>query len=182
MPNEYPIIPHLAMTIQDGKGKTATVFINSERFDDADFTGGKTYESWSDNIMQDFFPLTGGKIVHAAVLLPITIDTGVIDQSSRPDPDSDVEEGATFVWQTSEGYTTKFRIPTFLESKLISGTDEVDLSDGEVSQFVGTIIDGADAIAGVGEDRMNVTDGRGDDVIALREAYDAFKRYKRRGR
>lgn len=168
------------ITVEDGKTKKATTFINSERFDDADFTAGKTYESWADNIMQDYYPLITGKIVFSAIVIPVTIDEGVIDQTGRPLANSDVEEGATFVWKTAGGFTTRFRIPTFNEACMISGSAEVDLANNDVDDFVQTIIDGADAIAGVGEDRMNVTDSRGDDIIAIKSAFDAFQKSRKR--
>lgn len=49
---------------------------------------------------------------------------------------SDVEEGALFVWLTTEGLPVQQRIPTFAEDFILPGTDQVDRADPDVSDFV----------------------------------------------
>lgn len=168
----------LNITIEDGKGATSIMSVNSEVFDDADLTGGKTYESWADNMLQDIRPLLKGAIRKASWIIPVTLDFG----PDTPDPDSDVEEGAHFLFITAGGYTTKIRVPTFDEALLIAGSTLVDLAAGAVQDFVNTVIDGADALAGVPEDRMDAVDSRGDDIAALKDAYEYFTKSRRRNR
>lgn len=162
----------LNIQIEDGKGKTANMKINSEVFDQADLEASKTYESWADNVLQDLRGNLKGAIRKAWWNIPVTLDFG----PDTPDPDSDIEEGAHFIFLTAGGYTTKIRIPTFDEALLIAGSRLVDLAAPSVADFVNTIIDGADAIAGVLEDRMDATDKRGDDIVALKSAYEYFFR------
>lgn len=176
---DYSLIPTIVFTVRDAKGADAVFTVHTERLDDSDFTAGATYESMADNIMQDFFPLIDGRIVNAHVKIPISIDTGVVDQTGRPLANSDVEEGAIFVFRTESGHPVRMRVPTFKESLFIPDTQDV-LIDGVVETFVDTIINGPDAIAGVGEDRFNVTDNRGSDIVQLEKARDSFTRTRKR--
>lgn len=174
------IIPQFTVTIQDGKGRTAQMVLHSERLDPADFYAAgveKNYEPMGDNLLQDLEPLIDGEIIGAGWYIPITLDF----TPQTADPDCDVEEGATFVFKTAGGYKTRMRIPTFKESFLIAGTELVDTADSTVQDWVNTIIDGPDAVAGIAEDRINMTDSRGDDITELEEAYEKFRNnYKSR--
>lgn len=161
--------------IEDGKGKRSTMKMYSEVLDGADLTAGKTYESMGDNLLQDLEPIIAGRIVFAHWILPVGFDF----TPQTADPDSDVEEGATFLFETADGYSTRMRVPTFKESLLVAGTRVVDLAAGAVQDWVNTIIDGPDSIAGVGEDRINMTTNRGEDVTLLRAAYEVFKASRR---
>lgn len=160
----------MIVTIRDGKGKTANVLLHSEVLDDTDLTNGATYESMGDNLLQDLEPVIDGEIVEAHWLLPVGFDF----TPQTADPDSDVEEGALFIWETADGYQTRTRIPTFKESMLVAGSRLVDLTIGAVQDFVNTMIDGPDALAGVPEDRFNMTTNRGEDITVLRAAYELF--------
>jgi len=161
----------MVVTIRDGKGKKANVLLHSEVLDDADLVAGATYESMGDNLLQDLEPIIDGEIVEAHWLLPVGFDF----TPQTADPDSDVEEGALFVWETVDGYQTRTRIPTFKESLLVAGSRLVDLTEGAVQDWVNTMIDGPDALAGVPEDRFNMTTNRGEDITVLRAAYELFK-------
>ena len=166
----------LTVGIRDGKGKKATMTFRSEILDDSDLSGGKTYESMADNILQDLRPVIDGEIMWANWTIPVGLDAEAIQTA---DPDCDVEEGALFQFETAEGFPVKVRIPTFKESLLIAGSSLVNLANGAVQDFINTIIDGPDSIAGVGEDRINMTDNRGADITKLRIAKEAFKRTRK---
>lgn len=171
--------PYLSVTIMDGKGKTAVVRAYSKKLLDADFqhvTLPKTYEAMGDNILQDLEPVIDGQILDAEWRVPVALDF----TPQTADPDSDVEEGAMFTFQTDGGFLTEMRIPTFKESLLVAGTDLVDTADSDVLDFVNTILDGPDGVAGVGEDRVDMTDNRGQDIHALVTAQEAFRRRTRR--
>lgn len=183
MPVTYSLIPTITFSFRDEKGAVAHWTCYVERLSAADITAGRTYESIADNIMQDIFPLTTGLIVNAYVKVPVTIDTGVVNQDSpqRPLIGSDVEEGAAFTFVTENGFKTMFRIPTFAENRFVAGTQRVDLEDDQqVKDFVNTIINGGDSLAGAPEDRKNFTDSRGDDIIACTRAEDAFQKSRKK--
>lgn len=165
----------LTIGIRDGKGKNATMTLRSEILDDADLTAGKTYESMADNILQDLEPIIDGEITYAQWTIPVGFDF----TPQTADPNSDVEEGALFQFETAEGFATKVRIPTFKEALLVAGSALVDLTAGAVQDFVNTIIDGPDALAGIPEDRINMTDNRGADITVLRFAKEMFTRSRR---
>lgn len=162
------------VTIRDGKGKTATTTMHSELLDDADFTNGARYESMGDNILQDLEPIIDGEIVDAYWRIGVGFDF----TPQTADPDCDVEEGVFFSFRSEGNYKVGFRIPTIKEAILQAGTSLVDLTLGTVQDFVNTIIDGPDAVPGIPEDRFNMTDNRGADIIALDTAYEAFRTNK----
>lgn len=171
------IIPYFLITIMDGKGQISTMKHYCERFDYNDYaTGDATntpwHESMLDNLLQDIEPIIDGEIIDAKFVWPVGFDF----TPQTADPDSDVEEGAVFTWETVNGYKTTTRVPTFKESLMISGTADVDLTAGPVQDYVNTILDGPDAVPGINEDRFNITDNRGEDVVAIVSAGDAFRK------
>lgn len=160
-----------SVVIEDGKGKRATMKQFAEVLDGADYAAGATYESMGDNLLQDLEPIIDGRIVSAQWIIPVGFDF----TPQAADPNSDVEEGATFLWYTDDGYSTRTRVPTFKEALLVAGTRVVDLTAGAVQDWVNTVLDGPDALAGVPEDRFNMTTNRGEDITILRAAYEVFK-------
>lgn len=162
------------VSIRDGKGKTSTVSFYSEVLDQTDFENSATYESMGDNILQDLEPIIDGEIVDAYW----RIDVGFDFTPQTADPDCDVEEGCFFSFRSEGNYKVGLRIPTIKEAFFQAGSTLLDLTVGAVQDFINTIIDGPDAIAGVTEDRFNMTDNRGADIIALDTAYEAFRTNK----
>lgn len=161
----------LYVVIQDGKGKRGKFKLNSEILDGADLEDGATYESMGDNLLQDLEPVIDGQIISADWRLPVGFD--FTPQTAAVD--CDIEHSATFIWRTAGGYLTKFVVPTFKETLYIAGTKLVNAANAAVIDWVNTIIDGPDAMAGVPEDRFNMTDNRGDDIVALEKAYETFR-------
>lgn len=163
------------VVIEDGKAKRSTLKMNAEVLDGADYAAGKTYESMGDNLLQDLEPIIDGRIVSAQWIIPVGFDF----TPQVADPNSDVEEGATFLFETADGYSTRMRIPTFKEALLVAGSRAVDLTASAVQDWVNTIIDGPDSLAGIPEDRINMTTNRGEDITLLRAAYEVFKASRR---
>lgn len=114
--------------------------------------------------------LIDGAIVSVSASLALDISglglrTAALDNADR-------EEGALFSFHTSGNHYTRMRIPTFKEGKIVTGTKLVDLSDGDVSTFVTSIIAGSAGGA--------PCDSRGEDIDDINNAVDDFKRYSKK--
>lgn len=164
------VVPRLTVVIRDAKGATSEFGLYSEKLDLADYENGATLEAMADNILQDLEPVIDGQIVEAYWKLPVDLDF----TPQAPAANSDVEEGAKFIWKTERGFKVEARIPTFKESLFLSGTRFVNVASSAVQDFNNTIIDGPDALTGVEEDRFNMTDNRGEDITELDVAFESF--------
>lgn len=157
--------PHafLVYTIQDAKGKKSTTTINFPAAVDigqvASFAGDTA--TMINNIIT-------GKIIEAGVGLAISLSGATI--RATPDANSDVEEGARFSWNSAIGAITGFRLPTFDEAKMVSGTRDVDLADTDVDTFVQRIIAGKTT----GLVNASPSDDRGSDIATLATARESF--------
>lgn len=158
--------PHAFLTysIQDAKGKVSTVKINFPANVDigqlASFAGDTA--TMINNIIT-------GKILDAGIGLAVDLSGATI--RTAPDPDSDVEEGARFSWNSAVGAITNFRLPTFDEAKMVSGTRNVDLTDTDVDTFVDRIIAGKTT----GLVNASPSDDRGSDIEELASARENFQ-------
>jgi hypothetical protein len=159
-------VPHafVAYTIKDAKGKTSTQLLNFP--DSTDITVLKTFVSSTATMINNIIK---GKIVEAGIGLSVDISGATI--RATPDPDSDVEEGARFSWRTAVNSLTRFRLPTFDEAKLVSGTTQVDTADSDISAFTARIISGQT----VGLINVSPSDDRGEDITTLEAAVESFQ-------
>lgn len=157
--------PHVVLTytIQDAKGKTSTMQMNFPTAVDigqlASFAGDTA--TMINNVIK-------GKILDAGIGLVVDLSGATI--RSAPDPNSDIEEGAKFMWEAATGAITGFRIPTFDEAKLVDGTKNVDLADTDVDTFVDRILAGKTT----GLVNASPSDDRGSDIEVLRSAREQF--------
>ncbi len=157
--------PHvfLVYSIRDAKGKTSTVKINFP-------------VTVNIGMVQDFAVSTAtminslikGQIMDAGIGLAVDLSGATI--RNAPDPNSDVEEGARFSWRSAAGAITNFRLPTFDEAFMVSGTRNVDTEDTTVDAFVQRIIEGRT----VGLENASPSDDRGSDIEALDTARESF--------
>lgn len=172
--------PVLTTVIGDGKGEEASFSLYTETLDDADLTNGARYESIADNLLQDLQPIITGHIVNADWSIPVGLDF----TPQEADPDSDVEEKVELTFISDNGFIKRVLIPTFNEALLVAGSKLVDLTIQAVIDFVMTVLQGADAIPGVGEDRFDFTTNRGEDLHSLIGAEEVFdgKRKRRKTR
>lgn len=168
--------PRLTTTITDGKGEPATFGLWVETLDDADFTAGARYESIGDNLLQDLEPIIDGHIVEAGFNIPVGLDFTAQAAAAN----SDVEEKCEMTFISDNGFITRILIPTFKETLYIAGSKLVNLASQVVIDFIMTVLQGADAIPGVGEDRFDFTTNRGEDLHALIGAEEAFAGRRRR--
>ncbi len=112
----------------------------------------------------------GGKLESIDVCVGVTIPGGL---KSDPDADSDIEEGALFVYEDADGRFYKQRVPTFLETLILTGTRQVDNSNAAVQALTDAIITGLDTVA---PQTMAATD-----ITALRSDKEQFVK-NRKGR
>lgn len=159
----------LVLTIEDRKGKKSTTIIHLP----PNLPNLGRYQAIAGNWMDSVDRVIKGRIVYAGITFGMELEGGI---RTEADPLSDVEEGARFVFNTLNGYKTQFRIPTFDETKIIEGTREVNLTDADVETLLENVIDGIDDDDTVVVNRQNVTDNRGEDIVALVSAKESFVR------
>jgi hypothetical protein len=149
-------------TVRDAKGATSTTKIN---FSPSANIGMAT--AWMESGAPLFAAIIKGQIVDIGVGIGLQV-SGL---PALPDPDSDVEEGARFSFRTVADFITGHRIPTFDESKIVSGTANVDTADTDVAAWVDHMIDGHTVLL----DNIQPTDERGSDINALEKAKEAHQ-------
>lgn len=158
-------VPHVFLTysIQDAKGATSIAKINFP--DSTDIAILKTFAASTATMIN---AIITGKIISAGIGLEVDLSSATI--RSAPDPDSDVEEGARFIWNSAIGALPSFRLPTFDEAKMVSGTRLVDLTDTDVDAFHDRIIAGQT----VGLINVSPSDDHGEDIESVQSARESF--------
>lgn len=162
----------ITISIKDAKGaeaKTSFNFPSTYAFDDVILFAAQQAERIG--------KLIKGRIVRATVSQDA--DLTAVTVPTTADPDSDVEEGAYFQFGTAGGFTTSQRIPTFDESKFISGTKLVDLTDTDVDDYVTVMQTGAPVVALGGV--LSPSDQRDDDITTLNVAKEQFQKSRKSG-
>lgn len=114
--------------------------------------------------------LIKGRLVDVSVGIKIALST-LSGIKTTADADSDVEEGARFSFRTAIGGLTGFRIPTFDEAFMVSGSPLVDVADATVDALVQRVIAGQT----VGLINVSPSDQYGSDVTGLESAVDSFQ-------
>lgn len=156
-------------SFRDAKGKTSTTEVNVPT--------GLTLANmtiFAQEMGKLIDPLISGVITRIGVAISVALPAGL---DASPVSTSDVEEGGKFQFSTAGGYYTGLRIPTWLESLVSSGSDDINTVDTDVAAFVTAMISGIDLttatpVAGTGT--VTPTDGRGDDITALVNAKEQF--------
>jgi len=100
-------------------------------------------------------------------VLPSGLRTAALDEADR-------EEGGLFIWaayDAGDRYFTRQRIPTFRETMLILGTNQINQEDAAVSEYITMMLSGSGG--GI------PSDSRGVDIDELWSAEDDFKRYQK---
>lgn len=119
-------------------------------------------------------PLITGVITRIGLAVSIALPAGI---RTIPVSTSDVEEGGKFQFGTAGGYYTGMRIPTWNESLVSAGSDDINTVSSDVAAFVAAMLTGIDLttatpVAGTGT--VGPTDGRGDDITSLVNAKEQF--------
>ena len=158
---------NLVITLRDGKGLESQIILN---ITSVNGTTDIAAQIGTAELMQSLVDsITTGQIVRCGLIFDLDLVGGL---KSAPNANSDIEEGAQFIWRSSTGHNTASRIPTFDEDKIVTATRSVDLSDGDVSDFNDAIIDGVEIASVLTE----FLDSRGDDIEALLSARETFGR------
>lgn len=161
----------ITFSIRDDKRQLATTSIHveypdlilEERGNPADYAA--QYAEFLDDLIE-------GQIVAINISTSVPLPVGL---KSVPNLTSDVEEGATFLWRTANGYTVRQRIPTFSESFVLDG-GIVDRDTDEVSILFEMTVNPIELPA---DYLVSPCDSRGDDIIDLVRAIENFKRTTR---
>lgn len=78
---------------------------------------------------------------------------------------SDVEHGARFSFQTANGFSTSFRLPTIMDSMLVG--KNVYQADPNMAAFIAGIVTGLEGVA--------PCDSRGEDITGIVSAVESFR-------
>lgn len=157
--------PHAFITwsIQDAKGKVSVTKMNFP--DTATVADLSTFAVSMATALNDVIQ---GKIVSAGIGFEVDLSGATI--RSAPLSTSDIEEGARFIWRSAIGAITQFRLPTFDEAKMLSGTQQVDLADTDVDAIHDAVVTGF----GVGAGYVHPSDDHGEDIVSLESARESF--------
>ena len=152
-------------TTQDAKGAKSTTAIHlldSETHVDV--------LEFASAVAQLFANMMTGGLVSVAVCYEIDI-SGLAGNTIQAG--SDVEEGARFGWGVAGGFNASNRLGTFDESLIIAGSKEVDLTDADVAQWVGYMVDGYTATS---TNVLLPVDYRAADINEIKTALENFTR------
>jgi len=156
----------LVLTIEDGKGSQSQMLFNiTNTSTDTDIQDQLEVARQSQLLIDSCI---GGQIVRCGLIVDVDLDAGI---KTTPDIDSDVEEGAQFIWKSETNHNTGTRIPTFLESKINNTLRTVDMTDADVIALNDAIIDGIEVTA---PRVIEFQDNRGDDITFIQSAREHF--------
>lgn len=152
----------IVLTIEDAKGSQAQMLVNVINQDDEPDISKQIAMAVQHQLAID--AVTAGRIVRCGLILDISLD---ITLKAAPLSGSDVEEMAQFIWRSENGFTTRFNVPAFDDTKFDADAVNVDLTDPDVVTLVNSIIAGySDGVA-----PREIQDSRGDDITELLSAF-----------
>lgn len=153
-------------SIKDAKSKISTFRIN---FGNPATVNLGMVTAWATAVAPTIANLITGALVEIGVGFTLALPGGL---PASPQAISDVEEGARFSYKTALNTVTGFRIPTFNESKMVSGTANVNGSDTDVVDLNTKMVLGHT----VALETIQPTDERGEDVTAVVSMKDSFSK------
>jgi uncharacterized protein YfcZ (UPF0381/DUF406 family) len=161
--------PHIFVTttILDAKGQTSSFEVKfptsagTNTTMNALIAAAQAIATLSDAIIR-------GQILDVGI--GIKVDISGLTLKSSPVATADVEEGARFQFNTAAESLTGFRMPTFDEDFILSGSRVVDLEDVDVDAFVDLMTAGLET----GGVTVQPSDERGSDITTIRSARENF--------
>jgi hypothetical protein len=165
---------NIVLTIKDGKTpkpRYAQVLINVVN-QDGEPDIFKQIEM-ARRFQLDIDKLTGGQIVSCGLIVDVPLDPTL---KITPDPDSDIEHGALFIFKSDTGHLTKFRVPTFDKTKIMANSADVDILDVDVAEMISNIIAGYDSDPFGGGALLDVTDSHGEDVFEFVSGKQSYQK------
>jgi hypothetical protein len=154
--------------VEDAKGDKSTIAIPFSSIGD-----------WTEipELVQDLAdlidPLINGGIVTAGMRLEIDVSSvtdGIADALA------DVQERARFVFRGENGFLKSLHLPTFLETKMVPNSADVNTADADVAAFVTALEDGI-TLSTLAVHQPS--DNRGDDLETLVSATESWGRNRR---
>lgn len=118
-------------------------------------------------------PIINTRFTGASIRISVNLDG--VTLKDAPVMGSDVEEGATFTFRSTEGAPTKIRLPGFTETFGLETGTAVDLSAPAVDDFVQRILEGHTVIA----TNVRFSDNRGNNVSGLVKAKGNFTKSRK---
>jgi len=116
--------------------------------------------------------LIDGAITNIGAVLQIALPGGL----DAVAPNSAVERGARFIFNSAGIPKATFRIPTFLDAKVTPNSDVVNTADADVLALTNALTAG---IAVVGAGTATLQNYLGDDVTSLASAAKAHQRQRK---
>jgi hypothetical protein len=161
------VLSTITYTIVDGKGKKSSMQVTVKHPDDNADPAASPIQ-YAASLAELLDPLITGRIaainVTSRVALPGTLKT-------MAELNSDVEEGAKFIFRTAGGFTLPMRVPTFDEAlTLPDGTVDITVS---VSDFSAMLTQPEELPANW---VIDPCDSRGDSIAARTAAREDFRR------
>lgn len=165
---------YIIYTVKDAKGKTATTEVKIP----TTFNIANIIE-FAGALAIIINALIKGQIVAISIVATINM-SGLSGLRTSPLADSDVEEKASFGFQTDAGFDTGLMLPTFNESYFITGSRDVDLTDPDVIDFTEAMLLGISTSPGAIV--VTPSDAHGDDLDLFDYGYEMFMSSGRRKR
>lgn len=128
-------------TIRDAKGFLSRTLVHIPSA--TTLTNGVTFAQDLGAVVD---AVIGGKLESIDLCIGVALPGGI---KTDPDADTDIEEGALFVYEDADGRVFRQRLPTFLESLILTGTRQVDNSNAGVQAYTDTIVSGNGTVAPV---------------------------------
>ena len=124
----------LQYTIRDEKG-----FISRTLVHIPSATTLANATAYAQDVAEVIDAVIGGKLESIDVCIGVSLPGGI---KITPDANTDIEEGALFVYEDADGRIFRQRLPTFLESLIETGTRQVDNSNAGVQAYTDMIVTG----------------------------------------
>lgn len=154
-------------SINDGKGKSSSTEVNLPS--SVTLTNMTLFAAEMAKLINDMIT---GAITRIGIVISVPLPNGL---RVTPALNSDVEEGGRFQFRTAGGFFTSNRIPTFSETFVSPGSQEIDTTDPVVAPFVTAMVSGINLVPVGGTATVAPTDKREADVVALEFAKEAFQ-------
>lgn len=161
----------ITMTVRDAKTALSTVsFYVPVATEEADV------DEYAQSAATYVDALIGGQIIKVQVTRQV--DISGLGLQAQPNANTDVEEGAKFIFGTAlPGVTREIRLPTINEVIFTPGSQVVDLTNADVISFVDHMVDPYTATS---TNTVSGSDYREDDLTQLLSAREDFTKTRKR--
>jgi len=129
------------------------------------------YSEFAVGLSQLFANISTGRITRVSFCVGLDLSGSIIKAIASGL--SDVSQKALFGFSTViSGFRTKSKLPAISETKVIAGSDALDLGDADVAAFVSAMETGIVVTAGT----VQPVDTRDNDVESLDFAHELFRK------